>query len=138
MKILQIIREAVYSQVGGIRGKKFEITMPDRAKSKGWVLVAIKKDSFDAAWSSSEPEGYLSKGGEGGSSKPGAYAGMQKWIEENDTIEAPEVQVNPGFDIHFINGRHRYALLKDIGANPIIVSMSKESATIAKQSRLIY
>lgn len=132
MKLLHILNESFVTKIGR---KEIEVTLPDRARAKQWVLVPINTAVFDAKWP--KDDYYIAQRGVGASTKGGAYEGMREWLKANNHMEAAEVQVDETGEVYFINGRHRYALLRDLRAKPIIVAMSKESVENAKQFGII-
>lgn len=130
-----------------INGKSVNMTLP--SKSKGYKLVTIITSKFDDAFKK-DTEYYIGKGGIG--SIKGRYKGFELFVlgglEElapgvvihhtaTDTIEASEVTVDKNGIVSFINGRHRYAWLRDHNVNDIQVAMDNQSIVNAKQYGLI-
>ena len=128
-------------------GNSIIVTKPSRAK--GWVMVDINVKEFDKAFRK-ETDMYIGKGGKnqikGRYDRIGFYimGGSEKITDEFDIdyepaehMEASEVSVTLDGRISFLNGRHRYAWLRDHGANTIPVMMDVNSVYNAKKLKYI-
>jgi hypothetical protein len=130
-----------------INGKLVTITIPDRAK--GDKLVAINTAKFDEAFKNN-PTYYIGKGGIG--SIKDRYKNFELFViggkqelapgvvidnHPTKSIEASEVSVDENGNVMFINGRHRYAWMRDHGIDNILVAMDKLSIKNAKTHKLI-
>jgi hypothetical protein len=130
-----------------VNGRSISITLPSRAKED--KLVAINLNKFDNAFKRNSSY-YIGKGGSG--SIKGRYERFELFViggkEElapgvvidhrpATSIEASEVSVDKDGNVNFINGRHRYAWLRDNNISNIQVAMDKESITNARKFNLI-
>lgn len=95
-------------------------------------LVYVNTPAFDRAWQDEEPRGfYIGKGGSNGI--PGRYERFDKFIHATQTMTASEVHVDIDGRVGFLNGRHRYAWLRDNGALKIPIAMNRDSVKNAKR-----
>ena len=107
-------------------------------------LVKVKVNKFDKEWSK-ERDFYISKGG-GGNAIGNRYKMFKeilekpederkKWLQEspNGNIIASSVEIDDTGRVHFSNGRHRYAVLRDLGMKQIPVAMTSNSIKNAKK-----
>lgn len=80
-----------------------------------YAMVDVDMDKFDANWKK-DPEYYVGLEGEGGMRD--RYETVKGFIEgTNEPIEAPEVtRVKSSDIVSFTDGRHRAAVLRDLGA----------------------
>lgn len=107
------------------------------------VVVEVKVPEFDAAWQ--KDEGFHLPPGERGQSEVGGRRQrFEEWLQgtgpgeeglppRSQRIETPEVGVFPDGRVSFTNGRHRFAVLRDKGVETVKVSMSPESAELARK-----
>lgn len=103
---------------------------PERAVGDWVVMTKIEK--FDADWEFQEPAYYIEIDGV---NSPNKYRRFQEWLEDNpDTpIEMPEVclWLNPLTGVwgpSFVNGRHRYAVLRDAGVEVMPFAVDADTA----------
>lgn len=112
---------------------------------KNYSLVKTNVKKFDRAWSKSV-DFYIGKDGLGASIGDRYHRfldilGMpdkerRMWLKgetKTGDVAASLVNVSPDGRIDFVNGRHRYAVLRDLGAKQIPVSMDKDSIPHAKR-----
>jgi len=86
------------------------------------ILLLVDVKEFDKAWKKSGF--YIGEYGKGGIGN--RYDNFLVWLENNpDTpIIAPEVGFNEkNNNVGFTNGRHRFAVLRDLGATYLPVSI---------------
>jgi len=83
---------------------------------------------FESAWSGSPF--YVGKNGKGGIND--RYARFKKYLETGKDIYAPLVYVRDSGVIDFSNGRHRYAVMRDLSL-PIKVAIYNETIDNAKK-----
>jgi hypothetical protein len=107
------------------------IVKPDRAR--GEKLVWVDTDKFDKAWSKDKGF-YIGPMGVG--QIHNRYPDFIKLLQmpreqrkpllwgKKQEITASEVYVDKNGEVSFSNGRHRFAVLRDLGAKKIPVSMS--------------
>lgn len=111
-----------------VEGRQITVVKPKRAASD--VLVPLDVAAFDQEFQR-EQGFYLGAGGEGGIGN--RYERFGEYIAQHDSIEAAEVFVHENGRVGFINGRHRYAWLRDQGLPSIPVAMTSESVRNAKK-----
>jgi hypothetical protein len=90
--------------------------------SKDDLLIAVDPEKFDRAWQK-DKDCYVGPGGTE-HAIAGRYARFQQWLKNNpDTpINAAEVFWDPATNSpRFFNGRHRFAVLRDLGMKVYIV-----------------
>ena len=99
-------------------------------KQAGMNLVRVESSLFDKLFSASKE--YVGAGGAGGSSKK--YNEFSKFFKETKNIEVGSVEVAADGTIKFIDGKHRYAVLRDNGIREIPLSMSRQSIINAQNN----
>jgi len=120
-----------------------EIVKPNRAIND--VLVWVNTDKFDKAWSK-DKDMYIGKDGTNGiTNRYQTYINFLrmpkneriKKFKGGDTksgyIAASEVFVREDGMVSFTNGRHRFAVYRDLRAKKIPVAMDKDSVERAKK-----
>ena len=113
-----------------IDGKVLPVTMHKLEEKAGNQIVNINPETFDKAFSKTQWQ-YVGKGGEGGIE--GRYKGFENWIKDAKSMTASNVSVNKDGGIVFGDGRHRYAVLRDMGLDKLPISMDKDSIRNAKK-----
>lgn len=117
--------------VGRIREPKVNEILDDDEKLK---IVNIDVKKFDKSWSQDRGV-YIGPNGQG--SIGDRSAGVMEYYETDKPIDASEVDILPNGRVAFIDGRHRFAVLRDMGAEVIPMAMDDESVKNAKKHRLI-
>ncbi len=108
------------------------LNAPKRLSAKNNEIVIIDISKADKLFSKDKGY-YLSKG------EYSSNEGVSKTIETRGDMEAPIVSfVGKGDNLFmsFTDGRHRFSQLRDAGAKSIALSMSPESAEIARNMGL--
>lgn len=99
-----------------------------RATKLGDKLVKVPIDLIEEAFKKDESV-YIGKGGSG--EIAGRYKRFEDFLRAGNPIEAPEVSLSKQKDgslrVGFTNGRHRFAVLRDVGYREIGLSLSKDS-----------
>jgi hypothetical protein len=113
-----------------IEDKVLPITMHKLEEKAGNQIVNINPETFDKAFSKTDWQ-YVGKGGEGGIE--GRYKGFENWLKDAKSMTASNVSVNKDGGVVFGDGRHRYAVLRDMGLDKLPISMDKESIKNAKK-----
>jgi len=117
-----------------LKGIYDRIELPARAKRHIESLVDIDTEKFDAAFAK-EKDLYVGlKGAEG---IEGRYERFQEFLKKGVPIDASEVGINSDGQVGFTNGRHRYAVMRDMGMKRIPVAMSKSSKRYAEELGLL-
>lgn len=109
-----------------------------RAKRK---LVEVDVDKFDQAWAHSASM-YLNPGYSGPNHRHGirydAYHDFLLYAnDDTNPIYAATITIRPDGVPAFINGRHRYAVIRDSGATKIHVAMKKDDIKRAEKFGLL-
>lgn len=103
-----------------------------------WEIVDVKASSFEKLFKTSNSQQYI---GEAGNIQvPKRYERLKELFASDKDIEAPEVYVqiqNGRPIIKFEDGRHRYAIMRDMGMQKIPIAMDKESIKNAQKAGLI-
>ena len=113
-----------------VDGKVLPVTMHKLEEKAGNQIVNINPETFDKAFSKTQWQ-YVGKGGEGGIE--GRYKGFENWLKDAKSMTASNVSVNKDGGIVFGDGRHRYAVLRDMGLDKLPISMDKDSIKNAKK-----
>jgi hypothetical protein len=110
-----------------ISGLRFRQT--DLAWAAGEGVVIVDVPIFEAAWAHDD-DYYVGPGGRGSkSAKPAKYTRFGHWLEQSGKrkpIEMPEVSLGTGRYNgvpQFTNGRHRFAVLRDMNAQRLPISV---------------
>jgi hypothetical protein len=94
-------------------------------------VVNVDASKFDKGWQRDQGM-YVGKGGEGGID--GRYDRAQKFFQSGPKkFDAPEASVNDQGGITFVDGRHRYAAMRDAGHEQLPMAMSPESIANARK-----
>lgn len=74
-------------------------------------------------------------GAKGAGAIPGRQAGFRQFLSDVDkhAIEQPEVVVDPDGTVSFVNGRHRFSVLRDLGIKEIPVSVAAGGVETARR-----
>lgn len=113
-----------------IEDKVLPVTMHKLEEKAGNQIVNINPEAFDKAFSKTDWQ-YVGKGGEGGIE--GRYKGFENWLKDAKSMTASNVSVNKDGGVVFGDGRHRYAVLRDMGLDKLPISMDAESIKNAKK-----
>ena len=96
-----------------------------QAARAGDVTVMVDVQKMDADWSK-DPSSYIGQDGSG--QIRDRINGFKKYLETGKPIGQSEVGLGPGGTVAFTNGRHRFAVMRDMGMTEIPVSVNKGSA----------
>lgn len=113
-----------------INDKTIPVTMHKIEAKEGNKLVNVNPATFDEAFKQTDWQ-YIGKNAEGG--KPERIAGVQKYLETGKPMNASNAVVKDNGTIVFGDGRHRYAVLRDMGLGKIPMSMDEKSIQNAKK-----
>jgi len=122
-----------FSQLYDLIMETVQTKRSQRSEHNNDVLLPVDIKKFDAAWS--KDVGFYIPFGKGGiADRREKFEKFYKGLESSGgTLESPEVSVNDSGKVMFINGRHRFAVLRDKGISPIYVSFTKDSVDNAKR-----
>lgn len=113
-----------------IGDRTIPVTINRIDKKSGGQLVNVNPSAFDEAFSKTSWQYVGEKGKEGIS---GRYEKFENYLKDAKSIEASNVSVNKDGGIVFGDGRHRYAVLRDMGLDELPIVMDKESIKNAKK-----
>jgi hypothetical protein len=113
-----------------IGDRTIPVTINRFDKKSGGELVNVNPSTFDEAFSKTGWQYVGEKGKEGIS---GRYEKFENYLKDAKSIEASNVSVNKDGGIVFGDGRHRYAVLRDMGLDELPIVMDKESIKNAKK-----
>lgn len=122
-----------------IHDKTYHYTEPkSRLNQPDGKLVLLNVDIFEAYYKKCG-DFYL-HANNGKNSIEGRYERFERFLETTSTIEASYVVVAIKDDrlvVDFVNGRHRYAVLRDKGIESLPVYMHPESIQLAQKAGLL-
>ena len=113
-----------------IGDRTIPVTINRIDKKSGGELVNVNPSAFDEAFSKTSWQ-YVGEKGKDGIS--GRYEKFQNFLKDAKSIEASNVSVNKDGGVVFGDGRHRYAVLRDMGLDELPIVMDKESIKNAKK-----
>lgn len=113
-----------------IGDRTIPVTINRIDKKSGGELVNVNPSAFDEAFSKTSWQ-YVGEKGKDGIS--GRYEKFENFLKDAKSIEASNVSVNKDGGIVFGDGRHRYAVLRDLGLDELPIVMDKESIKNAKK-----
>lgn len=97
------------------------------------VLVEIPVEKIDEAWKK-QPENYLPTKETGTTEIKGRREAFQEWESKRDQpIESPTPYINEDGSVEFIDGRHRFAVLRDRGDKTVVVAVDQNQVENFKQ-----
>lgn len=100
---------------------------------EGYSTVWIDIAKFDP-WFQRDKGFYVGPGGSDNAIK-GRYERFQEWLKRGEPIGMPEASINTyyGDRVGFGNGRHRYAVLRDMGVQRIPMMVPDEQVADFKR-----
>ena len=113
-----------------IGDRTIPVTINRIDKKSGGQLVNVNPSAFDEAFSKT---GWQYVGEKGRQGISGRYEKFENFLKDAKSIEASNVSVNKDGGIVFGDGRHRYAVLRDMGLDELPIVMDKESIKNAKK-----
>jgi hypothetical protein len=126
------ILQTIIDQQGTTESRTFNL--PSRAADDHLVLVDVAE--FDIAWREDHPDFYIGPEGINGSKY--RYSLFEDYLLSGADIDVPEVYVDEMGLAAFTNGRHRFAVLRDLGNQVAYVAMGDEAKINAQQHGLIH
>jgi len=113
-----------------IGDRTIPVTINRIDKKSGGQLVNVNPSAFDEAFSKT---GWQYVGEKGKQGISGRHEKFENFLKDAKSIEASNVSVNKDGGIVFGDGRHRYAVLRDMGLDELPIVMDKESIKNAKK-----
>jgi hypothetical protein len=106
-------------------------TSSERSHRDKDVMVWVSVAKLDRAWKKDEPF-YIAPGGIGPSSIGGRYEQFETFLEaarrHRTPVEMSQVYVDEAGNVSFVDGRHRFAVLRDQGIAKVPVAVSRDAA----------
>lgn len=99
------------------------------------VVVRLSVHKIEVAWrKQGEHLGYVGSGGFGG--KIHKYIGVKEWLEENDYIDMPLLDMRARYAdaFRFNDGRHTFSFLRDSGLLVIECAVPEDMQDVFLQS----
>jgi hypothetical protein len=124
--------QAIKEDTARLKGEQEWIVPPPLEKGEAVYTIDMKK--VDEAWKPNKTF-YVGKGGEG--EIAGRLKGVEDWMAEGKALEMPQIHVNDYGNVTFVDGRHRFAYLRDIGHDTLPVVMDKRSAKNAQKAGMV-
>lgn len=105
---------------------KLDWTQDPWDKRAGNILVTVDTQKFDSEWQKDKGF-YLAHDGSGENYIGNRYFNIKKWMDGDAKIKAPSIGLAPNNSIPiFGDGRHRFAVLRDMGVKHITISIDPD------------
>ena len=89
------------------------------------VMIWVDVDQLDALWRETDPTAYIPTEGEGQSEVRGRREGVKRFLATGKHLQAPRLDVGVR-GLGFVDGRHRFAVLRDQGARRVAVMVPRD------------
>lgn len=90
------------------------------------IMVHTKK--LDKAWKEADAGYHLPAEGEGKSEIKGRRDDFERFLKKNEPVQASRAVLDADGGVSFVDGRHRFAVLRDRGAERVAVTVPKSQA----------
>ncbi len=113
------------------------LTLSEHAQMYGKELVSLDTAKIDELFA--RDEAYISPNGESGTISD-RYQGVIDYLQTGRNINATEAVIheqNGKLQFTVLDGRHRFAVMRDMGMQKVKIALDKDSYLIAKQNGLI-
>lgn len=125
IKLMDLIKEVI--DLSKIRWEK------PIATSSHETPLRLDIAKVDASWSK-DKDFYIGPGGTG-APKRGSYQGFISYLQRGEPIGLPQISFGEWSQcIQFTNGRHRFAVLRDMGLKKIPAMIPKEQLEFFKKN----
>lgn len=118
----------------GQAGERPAVTGAAVAKMPDETIAMVDPRRIDAAWQRDRNQ-YVGPDGAGGD--PGKYSRAREFLTTADQFEAPSLRMNEGGVPVFEDGRHRFAVMRDLGMDRVPVAVDPYSAELARRWKLL-
>jgi hypothetical protein len=98
------------------------------------TIIWVNPNIFDKLFSKNK-DFYVGAGGENEIS--GRYNRFKKFLKENTDIKLSAVYITERGEVNFANGRHRYAVMRDMGIPKIPIAIPQECLETARKFNII-
>lgn len=108
------------------------LVLPDIYNKNQYSLVSIDVDKFDKLFQ--DNYGYIGKNGEGGIFN--RYQTFMEYLKTGKDIEASRIfatEENGQLTISFLDGRHRYSVMRDMGMKSIKFAVDKNTENLLRK-----
>lgn len=95
----------------------------------GLVTVAVSVDKVNASWS--QDKGFYVAPGGGGQKAANVRSFLDRAAKDGTKVEQSRMSITGG--VSFTDGRHRFAALRDMGAQSVLVSVPRSEAAAARK-----
>ena len=95
-------------------------------------LITVSTAKLDRAWQR-DGSSYLPKRGEGKSEVRGRREGVQRFLTTGRPLQAPRISIGKDGGVSFVDGRHRFAVLRDSGVKRIAVMVRGNQLQAARR-----
>lgn len=117
-------------EICGIDLKSLKWSRPKASEHEMPMMVDIQK--VNDSWLK-DKDMYIGPGGIG-NPKRGCYDGFISYLHKGEPIEMPQISWGEwSKNIQFTNGRHRFAVLRDMGLKHIPAMIPKEQEELFKK-----
>lgn len=86
-------------------------------------MVKVNVSKLDRAWA--RDEGFYIPRGGGGAEIGGRRAGFERFLKSNRSVQASTVSVDKRGVVSFVDGRHRFSVLRDRGKRSVYVAVPR-------------
>jgi hypothetical protein len=102
--------------------------VPHEKQGKSETTVMVDTQKIESGFVKDHPDYYIPPGG-GGGEILGRIAEFKKFLETGKPVQASRVHYDPETKtLSFIDGRHRFVTLRDLGAKQVAVTIEKSQA----------
>jgi SPP1 gp7 family putative phage head morphogenesis protein len=109
---------------GGLQYRK-----PAAGEAQGEVLVEVSAAKLNSSWQGDL--GFIAADGTGAIGD--RLAGAKAFISSGEPIEASQVRIRDDGAVVFVDGRHRFAAVRDAGKRTVVVSVPKDQAAAVRK-----
>ena len=114
------------------------IVLSEYASAAGKKLVSLDTAKVEKLFQEDKGFYITPNGSEGAISN--RYQGVQDYIKTGRNVNASEIHLSEEYNrpkLRFIDGRHRFAVMRDMGMKKIKFAMDSDSLAVAKKYNLI-
>lgn len=90
------------------------------------VMVVVSTAKLDASWA--KDSGFYIPANGGGAEIGGRRDGFKSFLATGATVEPSTVCLDEQGEVSFVDGRHRFSVLRDMGARQVVVAIHKSQA----------
>jgi len=84
-------------------------------------IYEVDVNTIDEMWQKEAQDFYLPKNSQDNRTKE-----FIEWIKQDEPIQVPEIYIDKDGAAHFINGRHRFAFVRDSGKTRTVMNIEFE------------